>query len=462
MLGFDKLGSCKIDGFDYKSFSGQNTEFMPVEYSSKSYVGPSSVFPETYSLASYEKVINPNDITSVRKSSPGLVIRAPNTTSFNNQGIGSLDLTMDFAANSNLFEGKVHVDSSKGNCNLEGDNLSFLELSTEKKEKLLSNISVTKDPFRTNSGLQVTHSSPSGNESLNCFENSSDSLDHFNHAVDSPCWKGVPISHYSALETCGSAPPQLTKTIEACSGSNLTGPTNNTIKFQKPSEFPVPSPERISVAKMLIQEFGSLGDVKEGSYPLKSSYGHGFQLSDDIEESRKEYALSKKSFYGLNLKPFHSTQQSLEEGKLTSERKCKSGTGVADVGMNTSDFSEGCSLHVPFHATEHVLSSPPAVEAAPSEPSKMCGKELAPKICVQTLINTMQNLSELLLSYCSNEACELKSQELSVLKNVINNLDKCILKNFGTVVPSQESLFPEKTSEFLRELPKLHKVCFSC
>ncbi|XP_031267181.1 uncharacterized protein LOC116125621 isoform X3 [Pistacia vera] len=470
MLGFEKhLGSCNIEGFDYKSFSGQNTEFMPVEYSRKSFVGSTSVFPESYSLASYEKGISPNDVTSVRKSSPGLVIGAPNTTAFNNVGISGLAHSIDFAANSNLSDGKVPVDSSKVSFNLEGDHHSFLELSPEKKEKLLSNISVTKDPFRTNSIRQVAHISSGGNDTLNCFENSFDSLDHYNHAVDSPCWKGVPVSHYSALEASGPVPPQLTKTIEACSGSNLIGPTNNAVKFcsQKPSEFPLyqgygclendlaPSPERISVANMLIRELGSHDDVKEGYY--QSSYGHGFQLSDDIEKSRKEYVLSKNSMYGLNFKPFHSTQQSVEEGKPTSERKCESGTGVEDVGMTTSDSSEGCSSHVPFHATEHVLSSPPAVEAAPFELTKMYGKQLAPKICVQTLISTMHNLSELLLSHCSNEACELKKQELSALKNVVNNLDKCILKNLGTVVPLQESLFPDITSQFLGGLPKLHE-----
>ncbi|XP_031267182.1 uncharacterized protein LOC116125621 isoform X4 [Pistacia vera] len=471
MLGFEKhLGSCNIEGFDYKSFSGQNTEFMPVEYSRKSFVGSTSVFPESYSLASYEKGISPNDVTSVRKSSPGLVIGAPNTTAFNNVGISGLAHSIDFAANSNLSDGKVPVDSSKVSFNLEGDHHSFLELSPEKKEKLLSNISVTKDPFRTNSIRQVAHISSGGNDTLNCFENSFDSLDHYNHAVDSPCWKGVPVSHYSALEASGPVPPQLTKTIEACSGSNLIGPTNNAVKFcsQKPSEFPLyqgygclendlaPSPERISVANMLIRELGSHDDVKEGYY--QSSYGHGFQLSDDIEKSRKEYVLSKNSMYGLNFKPFHSTQQSVEEGKPTSERKCESGTGVEDVGMTTSDSSEGCSSHVPFHATEHVLSSPPAVEAAPFELTKMYGKQLAPKICVQTLISTMHNLSELLLSHCSNEACELKKQELSALKNVVNNLDKCILKNLGTVVPLQESLFPDITSQFLGGLPKLHEA----
>ncbi|KAJ6687416.1 hypothetical protein OIU74_016157 [Salix koriyanagi] len=39
-----------------------------------------------------------------------------------------------------------------------------------------------------------------GHEAIGSAENTSESLDHYNHAVDSPCWKGAPVSLLSAFE----------------------------------------------------------------------------------------------------------------------------------------------------------------------------------------------------------------------------------------------------------------------
>ncbi|KAJ6760438.1 hypothetical protein OIU79_025311 [Salix purpurea] len=67
----------------------------------------------------------------------------------------------------------------------------------------------------------------------------------------------------------------------------------------------------------------------------------------------------------------------------------------------------------------------------------------------RTLVDTMHNLTELLLSYSLNDTCELKDEDFDVLKDVINNLDICISKNSERKNSTQESLSPQQaTSQF--------------
>ncbi|KAK0591526.1 hypothetical protein LWI29_003314 [Acer saccharum] len=520
IMGSEKHpGSSIRDPLHYSSFPGKKSEFTPVEYSRKSVLESTSVFPDTYSIASpadqvryrnlqmpygasYEKFVkqqgtNPNNITSVMKSSPGLVIstvgsgaEAPKTSSFHSVEIGSGADDIQFACSNNFpntkdfhplqsSQRKLRFDSSQASFQLERDNRNFQESSLEKNVKLVGDVNVTEDPFSAKSGLQAPHISHGfnltldSNEAVNRFDESSESFDHYNPAVDSPCWKGAPVSHYSPSETSGAVPPQLRKKIELSNSSTHMGPlsfpvnADFSVKFssQKPSEYSMyqesgclennlaPSPKRPSVENLLTRKHESEDDVKAGSYHKKQSSGHGVQFSDYLDKPRKQYVLSNKSVDEFNFKPFHSMQQSPDRGELTSGKNCGVWTGGADVGMNTNDALEGCSSHVPFHVTEQVLSSPS------TELNNMHGENTSPKIkmCVQKLISTMHVVSEQLLYHCSNESYELKKQDMEVLKNVINNLDKCILKNFGRVSPPQQSLFSQKTYQFHAELPGLHE-----
>lgn len=519
MLGSEQhQGSINREQLDYKSFTGQISEFMPVEFSRKSVHGSTSFFPETYSLTSYEQGrswkhqtpygascekgakqhgISPNVISSVKKSSSGLVVKsqtvsaspsAPSTGSFNNlENSGGANNT-DFASNDNLSnmkefyplhssEGKVHFDAGQVSFHLEGDNHSFPKLPLEKKEKLSSNVNVIKDPLKEKSGLQIPDIGPgsfslmlASNGAISCLEGSSESLDLYNPAVDSPCWKGAPVYH-CPVESSGPVTPQLINKIEACSGSNSIGPTDNSVKIcpQKPSDYSFyqkhgylendseSSPKRSSHANLLFEEHGYDHDLKAGSYQMKSSCGLGVQFSDYIDKPRQDCVQANNSADEFKFKPFHLVQYNSVEDKLTFEKKCELGSGIADVGISSNGTSEGCSSHVPLHATEHVLSSLSSVEAAPAKLTKLHGEELAPQMCVRTLISTMHNLSELLLFHCSNDMCELREHDFGALKQAVNNLDKCISKRMGSEAPLQESLLTQKSSQFIREFPELHE-----
>ncbi|ESR54509.1 hypothetical protein CICLE_v10018632mg [Citrus x clementina] len=515
MLGSEQhQGSINREQLDYKSFTGQISEFMPVEYSRKSVHGSTSLFPETYSLTSYEQGrswshqtpygascekgakqhgISPNDISSVKKSSPVHVVKSqavftslspPSTVSFNNlENSSGVIASNDNLSNMKEFyplhssEGKVHFDAGQVSFHLERGSHIFPKLPFEKKEKLSSNVSVIKDPLKEKPGLQIPDIGPgsvslmlANNRAINCSEGSSESLDHYNPAVDSPCWKGAPDYH-SPVESSGPVTLQHINKIEACSGSNSIGPTDNSGKVspQKPSDYsfyqehgylendPESSPKRSSRANLLFEEHGYDRDLKTGFYQMKSSYGLGVQFSDCIDKPRQDYVHANNSADEFKFRPFHQVQYDSVENKLTFERKCELGSGVADVGLSINGTSEGCSSHVPLHATEHVLSSPSSVEAVPARLNKLHGEQLAPQMCVRTLISTMHNLSELLLFHCSNDMCGLKEHDFEALKLVVNNLDKCISKRMGPEAPIQESLLTQKSSEFIREFPELHE-----
>jgi hypothetical protein len=77
----------------------------------------------------------------------------------------------------------------------------------------------------------------------------------------------------------------------------------------------------------------------------------------------------------------------------------------------------------------------------------------------RTLVDTMHNLSELLLFYSSKDTCELKDEDFDVLKDVINNLDIFISKNSERKNSTQESLIPRRaTSQSPGKLSELCKV----
>lgn len=473
-LGGQKhLGSASRVQIDYKSYSGKISEFTPAEFAIKPVLeqGCSGNHQTSYGTP-YEKGvklhgISSNDISSSMKASPGFGFRsqavgsgpsAPNTSLFNNVENVGVANNMGFSSNDNFSktkdfhplqssEGKVHFDSSQLSFHLEGDNHRFPDIGP--------------------AGFNLTLAN---NGAANHFEGSSECFDHFNPAVDSPCWRGVPMYQLSPPEISGPS-SKVIKKMEAGNDSNSIGPADNAIKFspKQQSEYSVyqengspvtdsaSSPKTPSLANLLFGEHGFDHVVKAGSYHTKSTCGLGIQFSDYIDKPNKDYIVANNAVDEFNFKPFQSMQQNSVEDELAFEKKCEFGTAVADVG---NDASEGCSSHVPFHATEHVLSSPP-LEAAPSKLTKLHGEELVPKICARTLISTMNNLSELILFHCSNEDCELKENDFEALKNVANNLYKCISKALRPEAPSQESSLPEKYAQFLRGLPELREVCFS-
>ncbi|CAK7324289.1 unnamed protein product [Dovyalis caffra] len=517
-LGIDVVGrqthteSASTGPLDYKAFLGEKPKFMQTDYSTPPSLVFPSVAPQAYPQVPSSSVVNspnnqmphvasygkssrkrdasPNDRMPMMKPSPAVVIRPPgqDTFSLKNMNTGSGVDEKDFAGNDPSFVqepnpfissgGKVCYDSSQINFHLKRNDDCFAEISSKSNEELPSNKNISVDfldqLFRGKMDSKVPHRNldffnlaMDGHDAVGSVENTSESLDHYNPALDSPCWKGAPLSHLSAFEVSEVLTPQNPKKVEACNGVNPQGPqisptaTNDAEKAcpEKQSNISVPlnhenlehrpvsSFKKPLVANVLFgEEIDDAG--KYGPYQRKPSYCPEAQISDVIDEPRKESILS-------DFTPLQTKQQSLEVDGWQSKKN----SDVADVRRKINDDPDDCSSHVPFHAIEQVLCSPPSSEHAPAQHTQSQGGESLSKMHARTLVDTMHNLSELLLFYSSNDMSELKDEDFDAIKDVINNLNICVSKNSQRKNSTQESLIPQQaTSQFSGKLSEPFKV----
>ncbi|XWS48667.1 hypothetical protein CRYUN_Cryun13aG0095800 [Craigia yunnanensis] len=438
--------------------------------------------------APYEKPVRqhgatPSDSIPSMKSSPGIVIRPPavsacssasNTVSFKNVNAGINGTDTNMTGKNLSYVKEPHYLSNFGSKNeFDPSQLSFLldgncylsgESSATKTEKLSTSNMTSKDAsdhlFRAKSGVTFSHISPDNfslaldnNEPVIAVENSLESLDHYNPPVDSPCWKGAPASYDYPFGTSEPVSVQLVKKLEACDGSN--GQALKFIPMGAANMVKLPS-GKLGEIRMTVEngnvEDGSISSLKlpsisilssreqqpddagkAGSYHKKTSSACEIKYSDDASELKKDYVLFNKSVDDVE-KASCTIQQGLAEGRLASKNLCTSETGVADLEMKISDVS-GCGSS---HAVKNLSCWPSSVEDVSTKHSKVLGKEPISSSSTSVLVDTMHNLSELLLYHCSNDTCELREEDLKSLEKVINNLNTCMSKNIG-----QESFFSE-------------------
>ncbi|KAF3948040.1 hypothetical protein CMV_025910 [Castanea mollissima] len=486
-----------------KSFSGSKPRIMPVDYSKSSLSDRTSVLPEnhpeapSYKLvtnsrnpqvpysASYEKDTREHDASlsgsaSFVTSSPSLVIRPPDvvtTISASNKGpLKDVNFRTD-AADPDLHgnnpsyvnelhpllssEGKVRFDASQLRIHLDRNDPVSVESFSAKNKELSMDKSISEDAldqiFKAKSGVQISHTSSDGfnlplefTQAVNSVENTSESLDHYNPAVDSPCWKGAPIGCFSPFEASKAVSSQYLKTLESCNNSD----------FQLPQFFPFNIDDAVKLSsqnpieKTVYHEIGSLENSLAASPKRPSVANLTFSKcrSDDAAKAGSFY--SKESF-GYEVQ--HSAK-AFEPGKDDASPSQSTETCVVDAGSNRNNPSRSGTSNVPFHGTEDALSSLASVEDASAKLTKLHKADSTSKIDVQMLVNKIYNLSETLLFHSSNDSIELKEGDHEALKNVILNLHQCLLKGTEQKLPTPESLFPEQgTSQYLEELPKLHK-----
>ncbi|EOY23728.1 Uncharacterized protein TCM_015527 isoform 8, partial [Theobroma cacao] len=416
------------------------------------------------------------------KSSPGVVIRPPavgtsssasNSVSFKNVNTGINATDTNLAGNNrfiveeprflfnfgskNEFDPIQHSFLLDGNCYMSGE-------SSTSTEKLSTRNMASDNFFGAKSGVNLSRISPDNfslafenNEAVIAVENSLESLDHYNPPVDSPCWKGAPASNNSPFGSSEPVAVQLAKKLEACDGSNglvlkfissntanmvkhpsgkageiLMSDENGNVEDGSMSSLKLPP---VSIPSFKEHEPDEAG--KAGSHKNKASSACEVKFSDNASEWKKDYVLFDKSVDEVE-KASHTSQQCLAEGRLASKNLCRSETGVADLEMKINDVSGCGSSHVSCHAVKHLSCAPSSVEDVSTKHTKFLGKEPVSNSSISVLVDTMQNLSELLLYHCSNEACELREQDVKSLEKVINNLDTCMSKNIG-----QETLLSE-------------------
>ncbi|KAG2708671.1 hypothetical protein I3760_05G203200 [Carya illinoinensis] len=523
MLGLEKHGGCvSMEHANDKSFSGKNSRIMPADYSKTSFLGSPSLLPENHyeapSLtpatniykyqvpcsASNEKPIRHHDASlsgcaSFVTSSHSLVITPPDVDTSLSAPIKGPLVDMDFGTdvadpdhcgNSPFNVNKLHpligseskglFDTSQLSIHLDKNYPIGVESFSSKNEELSKKKEIPEDAldqvFKPKCGLQVSHTSSDGFnftldfvEAINPVENSSESIDHYNPAVDSPCWKGVSVSCFSPFETSKTDSCQYFKKLESHNSSDFQVPQVFTLNIddavkvssQNPNEKTVyvekglrPAPKRPSDANLLSREPRSDGSVNTGPFHSKSSCGYVVQYSG---EPGDDHALLSMSTVDSELIPSLTMHQNFEATIMIPEKKQSSDTcgSVADSGSSIGDPARNGLSNVPFHDTGYGLSSASLVEDACAKLTKLHEADSTPNIDVQMLVSTMHNLSDLLLFHSLNDSLELKQGDRKAIKDVIFNLHRCILKDGEKMIPRQESPFLQRgTAQYLEELAK--------
>ncbi|KAL7183474.1 hypothetical protein ACSBR2_025808 [Camellia fascicularis] len=520
----NRIASPSTGKLNYKSSSLQDPWFISSE-SSRTSISGSSMLPESHAqvpslesatniwcqkpyCTSYDKFFQPldsrtNDFISVKKSSPALVIRppsigtsstVPNTVSSedansigNVAAINCKDFGFHYPSNqkephlppSNDKEGCL--DTTQPNLHVDRSDCFFVASSSTRKEEP-SNKPVTKDVVDHMSEAGMEFQLPNINvpdgftlplDSAKCFtvvEDSSESFDHYNAVVDSPCWKGAPASPFSPPEVSEALTPQhLMKELEACNGLKIfPSCTDDTVRVSCENQFEksvyeyngyvelgsLICPERLSNANFPAKERSSADAVKAGfNYPQMSS--NNVQFSNDIGKPRKEYDVPTDSKSNPDMKSSHTKPPGLDKGEFVSQSEFKLCTGVVDSGLKISDTSENDS--VSFHVMESTSCFPCNSEDV-NDLAKLHETVLTPKMNAQMLVNTIHNLSELLLFHCSNDASALSEHDHKALKHVINNIDACVSQRMLPMTATRESMLSQQgTSNESRKLPDLRK-----
>ncbi|KAM1054961.1 hypothetical protein FF1_002234 [Malus domestica] len=516
--GWEKLGgSVSAEHLGDKSFVAKNSKFIPADFS-KSVTGSFSAVPETHPKASSSQFTtnttncktpysvfseqqqhdaSMDDISSTSKSSSAFATRIPAIGTKSSEPEIGLFKRLNFRSDAAETDRDDYYPSSvqesrlpqvsEGNCrfsssqfdSLLGINDSFF---AKRNEELLNNRSLNKSTwdhvFKAKSGLENPHVSPGGfnvsvntNETVNCFPSSSDNVDPNNPAVDSPCWKGVPGSRFSPFESSEEGVPEQLKKLEDYNG----------LHFPMPLMFPLKAAEDVSSQKPIKNtvEYHDLGWLEKGvTLPLKrysvENSAFGEHRLDDTAKTTYNSETSHgrgpqsyrnvlhKSGSGENSFGLFGHSHTMEQGcggedGLATEIKKTTLTCGPDFKLNVSDTMEYGSVHVPSHAVENILCS--SVEDAPTKLSKSDGEDSMPKVGAQMLVDTMNNLSELLLSNCSYGLVQLKKNDIETIKAVINNLHICISKDGEKLSPTQEMpLFQQNTSQCNGEFTEHNKV----
>ena len=504
MIGWENQSvPVSADQLDGKSCWWGAVKAMPVEFSGTSVMGSPSVSLETHHEDPLKAADSGNcclsytdsyDIHSLQQRDKPLridtVSSLPTTGFVMDLNIGNSIEDGDLGNKNfyNLKEAYHRPNSGTAGC----FDLSHLRMHLETNEPSSSNNAMISDKnvsrdvvdyiFKEMQGFQDPHANLdnlslrlSANEDVNSVGKSFDGADRYNPAVDSPCWKGAPAARFSHYEVSEANPSEYVHKNEKCFGSVIQEPqnflldTDNNVKRScKNSNYQIPNEiayQETNLAgsprKFLASKFASgncNSDSAANTGPLQSEpiRDYGLKYLNGITEMKENNVLPTKPFYDCESGYSHTEHHVVEENKLIFHKQHTLCTDGADAGSNVNNGLE-CGIS---HMAERALSSTSSVADAPTTLEKSAGNVSTPKLNVQMLVDTMHNLSELLLFHCLNGATELKEQDHNVLKDVISNLSTCALENAENLTPSQECLFPQPgTSKRAKESCELQQVC---
>ncbi|KAK4277659.1 hypothetical protein QN277_015621 [Acacia crassicarpa] len=282
-----------------------------------------------------------------------------------------------------------------------------------------------------------------------------DSVDKCNPAVDSPCWKGAPATHFHSFDGSEALYPEHSKSDEEKFSLKFEGPQNfrldasniteisseNSKNNQIDSETDylekglAGSSRKFSVANFSSEKNNLDGAVSTGCFESKPICDYGLQYLDDSSEMTENNVPSNNSTYDSESR-FSNEQQIMEEN-MSQKQHTLSGVS-ADGEINGNEYLK----YFASYAAEPSPSLPASSVGAPIALKESAAKASTPKKNIQILVDTIHNLSELLLFHCLNDTCELKENHRWVLGNAISNLNTCASKTAGQMFPVQECVLP--------------------
>ncbi|CAI9767760.1 unnamed protein product [Fraxinus pennsylvanica] len=484
------IGSSTVGHMDDRSCLEQNLSFLPYESSRMPKLMSGSAYPESCPLepslegfrnftdyqkqnSPYEKCLQPlessfNGSISVTRSTPAVVLRPPpagNSLLAENATHKTVDvdnisgvLKAEFddsnrAKQNDLYLGPIEgsfdagqfTSQKKGNDHIPFTPPSVKELSSQvhSKEILdnkikarcgshLPDINVSNDVSLAVNSVQV----------VKPIENSSYCLDNYAPAVDSPCWKGAPVSHFLAFDDVEvGKSPCFKKKSEECYDFDhethklfLSLDDSKRASSQKQFEghksdenrcagniMPLPpSSESNCDAKCPTIEESSTDALKDGFEISSMNSRKGVGISNPLHKPRKEFSPNDSvSCYDQKIT---NAKHSSAEASDIPYRKLGLQASTANSVTTFNDSSEGGA--VAFHAAENVLCSPSSQEDA----SEVAKEGPDPNLDVQSIINAIRALSELLVKNSKSDAIALEEHNFDALKHVISNLEACMTR----------------------------------
>ncbi|XP_022890425.1 uncharacterized protein LOC111405663 [Olea europaea var. sylvestris] len=477
-----------IGHMDDKSCLEQNLSFLPYESSRMPTLMSGSAYPKSLPLElsleqssnfsdhqklknPYEKCLEPLESSfsgsiSVTRSSPAVVIRpppsgnsslaqnaTPKTVDIDNiSGVHNGEFDYSNSAKQNdpcvrpvegSFDTGQFTSHRKGNDHILFAPLTVKESSSQVHSKEMSDL---KTKVGCGSRLHNINVSDGFSLAVNGFqvvkstENSSDSIDNYAPAVDSPCWKGAPVSHFSPFDDLevGKSPRTKKKSEEffdfdheaqklflslndskRASSQKAFGDRNCDENRCAENIMPLTS-ERSWDANCPTIEQGSTDALKDGFEISSMNRSKGVRISNPLDKPKKE-SVPNDSMSGYDQKISNAKHSIAEVNDIPYVKLGLQASAAINL-MTFNDASEGGD--VAFHAAENVLCSPSSQEDA-FEDEKV---EPNPNLDVQTTINAIHALSEFLVMNSTNDTFALEEQNCDALKHVISNLEACMMK----------------------------------
>jgi hypothetical protein len=298
--------------------------------------------------------------------------------------------------------------------------------------------------------LGVKESDPIGNSSEIINENDSD--------LDSPCWKGKLSANQSTCEVSRPDDFQHLKSARgACSNLNPLAPHfvpscgqqkvnyrgtecegDDSLTFQKTESSAVSLFSR----EHTLQKPGTAGSSSSDRSSITETH-----CSIDNHVRNKEYEPLTNSSTSSMLSSSCLVQPSIPEDYFISNGQLLTGKKVGGSGKDIKDAVSNGSTSVSLLASEHVTSSSSCrvgVSSALSETYGLVTKPLCtpPKLDIQIVVKTINQVSELLMQNCSYDLDSLNEHEHDIMKRVVCNLNACIRNRVREHTLTSESSHP--------------------